>query len=143
MTALTLDEFSRRLHVALAASGIPDLVSLGESNEVVGTTYAARVADAIADFILMKGTTAGLLELLAVMELGISQGEQGVADIVATGFVEALLTRSDRDPSGLQVLMKALGPSSRCYGRSWDEFTGARTLGLWTSTGENYGAGHV
>lgn len=60
----------------------------------------------------------------------LSYGDESVRDVVATSFLEYLLSK---DPNEIQFykFSKFLGKHTIGYCRAWDEFTGHRTKGLW------------
>jgi len=75
-------------------------------------------------------TDAQARSLMRVVEQALVDGTQSVRNIVATGFLEALVGSAGASPEASR-LFGHLGPRARKYCQDWDTFTGCRTPGVW------------
>ncbi|MEO7837645.1 MAG: hypothetical protein ABIS21_08410 [Acidimicrobiales bacterium] len=63
------------------------------------------------------------LAVLSTLEQFLSDGTQAEGDVVTTGFLEELLSLSDRG-FDLDLVWNDLGPKSQAYCRAWNDFGG-------------------
>lgn len=94
---------------------VPPTVALGELGFAL-VTLAEELDDAV-----LEGVGRVVEDLLA--EPGL------VADVVATGFLEAICARSVAAPGRVERVVARLGARALTYIRAWDAFTGAETPG--------------
>lgn len=80
----------------------------------------ARALVSIAD----AATEEELLRVLTVVETILSEGDQLAKDVVATGFLEALVTAADNRASGAVRILELLGPQAAAYCEAWRTWTG-------------------
>jgi hypothetical protein len=79
---------------------------------------------------LEQVTDQELSQVVAVVETLLATASEADQNAVATGFIEAVLSGTDRRPSAAR-LVSMLGPRACAYARAWDAFCGTRTPGLW------------
>jgi hypothetical protein len=62
------------------------------------------------------------------MEKLLVEGDQDMQNLVATGFLEGIMSCADESRNYQWVDL--LGPESRAYCKAWDDFCGCKTPGL-------------
>jgi Fe-S-cluster formation regulator IscX/YfhJ len=67
--------------------------------------------------------------VVRVVEDVLKSGSAEARDMVATGFLEAVMSQSQREPRIVRFTT-LLGPLAREYCRAWDKFTGVPTPGV-------------
>ena len=72
-----------------------------------------------------------LMEICTVIEELMNRGDDTVKDAVATGMLEGMLGESSAGMCDMLTLAPFLGAQTKAYCRSWDEFTGNQTPGLF------------
>jgi hypothetical protein len=80
--------------------------------------------------VLPEATQQDLQCLAETVEEILRSGTEQSKNAVATGFLEAVVARSNSTPE-VVCFTKVLGPLAREYCREWDKFTGCRTPGVW------------
>jgi hypothetical protein len=68
-----------------------------------------------------------------IVENVLKSGSAATKAMVTTGFLEAVMAQSEREPR-IARFTKELGPLALDYCRGWDKFTGCRTPGVWDET---------
>jgi len=114
----------------------PSLKAAGESlreewfpNEVPLTILAGYLADAV----VVNITTIPALNiesLFRTVEEVFARNDEMAKDVIATGFLEALLAAASAGRFDIRRIVDFLGPHSLSYCRAWDDFTGVRTQGI-------------
>lgn len=118
------------------ASAIPELVALDlkvkdqwSPEAPPATLHMIEIAHAVAKN-ATELSSDQLRRFFASIESALMNGEQDIKDVIATGFLEALLAKSSAGCLDFAVLIPFLGPATRSYCCAWDEFTGVDTPGL-------------
>lgn len=71
-----------------------------------------------------------LRRVARIVEDVLKSGSAATKAMVATGFLEAVMSQSQREPR-IARFTTELGPVALDYCRAWDRFTGCRTPGVW------------
>lgn len=79
---------------------------------------------------LNGATDHELSRLASTVEHVLAAGSESAKNAIATGFLEAVLSASGKEPTATRFLGK-LGQVARKYCRDWDVFCGVRTQGVW------------
>ncbi len=90
------------------------------------TAFSRYVSDLIA-----QGNTHDLPAIFNLIEKLMVEGDEQVKDAAATCFIENLLNRASSGAIDARTFAPLLGKESLAYARAWDEFSGARTPGVW------------
>ena len=104
-----------------------DFLSDWEGDKPGLCLYLSAFAHFTGDLVL-HGASEQVPIILDQIERMLRDGDAEVRDAVATCFLEGLVHRSEVPT---RAYIPHLGPESVKYCRAWDEFTGARTEGLW------------
>lgn len=75
-------------------------------------------------------SSSEIADVMGAIERGMTNAAPSVADAVATGFLERLLSDASAGRLTFSTLAPFLGQASREYCQAWDEFTGVLTPGL-------------
>jgi hypothetical protein len=84
----------------------------------------------VADLIHEDVPPSVLEEFFSFIEMLMAEGDSIVKDIAATCFLENLLNYHSAGRIDALKFTHLLGPESRAYCKSWDEFTGVITPGV-------------
>ena len=76
-----------------------------------------------------------LIRICKLIEELMSRGDDGVMNAVATGMLEAMLAESSAGRFEFETVTPFLGAHTKAFCRSWDEFTGYHTSGLYDGEG--------
>lgn len=72
------------------------------------------------------------VELFELIEFCVSEGDSDVSNAACTCFIENLLnTASHENEFEDSHFVSLLGPESERYAKSWDNYTGTKTKGLY------------
>lgn len=85
----------------------------------------------IADSLNNNDSNINFHEVFSFIENLIAQGEQEVKDAATTCFLENLLNYDSAGRIKASSFIHLLGPRSKEYCKTWDEFTDVKTPGLW------------
>lgn len=88
------------------------------------TVVFAEVGDAIAENLTALPEEV-LREVFEKIEEGMRSPDLAIASAVATGLVEALVSRADKRPEFWEYFEKLLGPASAKHAVSWRNFGSA------------------
>ncbi|MGO4570061.1 hypothetical protein AB4Z52_34780 [Rhizobium sp. 2YAF20] len=58
-----------------------------------------------------------------VIESGMLAADNNLKDAIATGLIEALISRTDSSPASWKTIFPYLGPLSAAYAEAWIKFT--------------------
>lgn len=72
-----------------------------------------------------------LKEIFAFIEELMTDGSKEVQEAVATCCLENLINATSWDRISASSFVHLLGKESKEFCKGWDEFTGAKTAGLW------------
>lgn len=72
-----------------------------------------------------------LRDICKTMEELLNRGDDSVKNAVATGMLEAMLGESSAGRCDMLTFLPFLGNQTKSFCRSWDEFTGNQTPGLF------------
>jgi hypothetical protein len=78
---------------------------------------------------LTSVTDDELCRIASTVEQVLVEGSENAKNAVATGFLEAVLSASDDEPTATRFLRK-LGHHSQEYCKAWNQFCGIRTPGV-------------
>src|SRR5262249_37912827 len=95
-----------------------------------GTISYYLVVSLLSDYVVERfdaGDYSFSNELFLLVERLLKDGSQEVQDVVATGFLEALVNQQQLSA---ELWVPLVGPEAREYLRAWDRFTGVVTPGL-------------
>lgn len=82
----------------------------------------ARLGEAVGS--LLGSMSAQSVEaIFEAVEQALADESSSTVNAVATGFLEALLTRSDQGVLPPDLFWSSLGPQARAYVEAWDAFT--------------------
>src|SRR5580658_7851133 len=82
---------------------------------------AARLGDAVA---ICKFTDEQLRELFELVEDWMCNGDEDAQAVLATGFLEALLSQADHGRFDFRRASPFIGGETRKYCQAWDRFCG-------------------
>jgi hypothetical protein len=131
-----MNALNKEQAVALVLSAAPEFRPVLESFRAEWADEALGLCSEfseLSDFVIAKlhsGATEGLQVLFEAVERLMVEGDEEVKDAAATCFLENLMNATP-DRISPAAFVPLLGAESRVFCRSWDEFCGLRTPGLW------------
>jgi hypothetical protein len=99
-------------------------------DSVPPTLLASEIAVEMARSAPTDFSDHELLMLCEFVEKALLDESQAVREVIATGFLEALMGEASAGRFDFTRLSAFLGPEARKYCQAWDAFTGTKTPGL-------------
>lgn len=108
---------------------LDDLEAEWTPEPIPPTTAMSKLAVALTASLDTLGSDV-LERLFSTIEEALVNGDELTKDVIATGFLEELLSQSSGGSLDLRRISQFLGKESVNYCRAWDEFTGLSTDGI-------------
>ncbi len=93
-----------------------------EPDPVPPTLAAALMARRLCSHLHLVDQES-LMKVIEFVETTLGSDDELANAIMATGFLEALISTEDRGEANATRVLEALGPEARAYCRAWREFT--------------------